>query len=45
MDIKLEQVFGVSKNQVLSYYERTEVDGFFQDALHSDKQIIVYGFV
>lgn len=39
----LEDVFGVSRNPVLSYHERLNVDGFFQDALKSDKQIIVYG--
>ena len=39
----LEEVFGISKNQVESYHERLEVDGLFQDALKSDKQIIVYG--
>ena len=43
MDITLEKVFGVSKNQVFSYHERLQVDGIFQDALKSDKQIIVYG--
>ncbi len=43
MPIGLEDVFGVSKNQVLSYYQRTRVDGLFLSALQSDKQIIVYG--
>src|ERR1700690_3709362 len=41
--IKLEDVFGVSSQQVLSYVEREEVDSRFQDALTSTKQIIVYG--
>ncbi len=41
--VKLEQVFGVSKNQILSYVERPRVDGLFLKALKSDKQIIVYG--
>lgn len=40
---KLEDVFGVSSQQVLSYVEREQVDNRFQDALTSTKQIIVYG--
>lgn len=40
---KLEDVFGVSSQQVLSYVERDHVDNRFQDALTSTKQIIVYG--
>jgi hypothetical protein len=40
---KLEEVFGVSAKPVLSYVERDEVDTRFQEALKSDKQIIVYG--
>jgi len=36
-------VFGIKKNQVESYVERTEVDGMFVDALQTDRQIIVYG--
>ncbi len=43
MEYKLENVFGVSKDPVLSYVERGEVDGMFLDALKTDKQIIVYG--
>ena len=39
----LEKVFGISKDPILSYYERLRVDGLLQDALKSDKQIIVYG--
>ena len=42
-NITLEKVFGISKDQVLSYHERSRVDGLLQDALKSDKQIIVYG--
>ena len=42
-NITLEQVFGISKDQVLSYYQRLRVDGLLQEALKSDKQIIVYG--
>ncbi len=41
--VKLEDVFGVSSQQVLSYVEREHVDKRFQDALTSTKQIIVYG--
>lgn len=40
---KLEQVFGVSTGNVLSYLEREDVDGRFVEALKADKQIIVYG--
>jgi hypothetical protein len=40
---KLEEVFGVSAKPILSYVERDEVDTRFQEALKSDKQIIVYG--
>ncbi|WP_324824306.1 hypothetical protein [Sinanaerobacter sp. ZZT-01] len=41
--VKLEEVFGVSRKPVLSYIERQEVDVLFENALKSDKQIIVYG--
>lgn len=41
--VKLEDVFGVSRKPVLSYIERQEVDGLFENAIRSDKQIIVYG--
>ena len=40
---KLEQVFGVSAKPVRSYIEREDVDSKFRDAVHSDKEIIVYG--
>jgi hypothetical protein len=40
---KLEEVFGVSAKPVLSYVKREEVDTRFEEALKSDKQIIVYG--
>ncbi|HRO65958.1 MAG TPA: hypothetical protein PL182_00185 [Pseudobdellovibrionaceae bacterium] len=39
----VDEVFGVSKSPVLSYIEREAVDGFFRDALRTDKQVIVYG--
>lgn len=39
----LEQVFGVSAEPVLSYLVRDDVDGRFQEALSSKKQVIVYG--
>lgn len=41
--IKTEDVFGVSKKHILSYFVREDVDGAFQEALKTDKQIIVYG--
>ena len=42
--IRLEDVFGVSNKQVLSYLPRDQVDGYFVDTgLKSDKQIVVYG--
>ena len=40
---KLEEVFGVSAKPIRSYVERDQVDNRFQEALKSDKQIIVYG--
>ncbi|NGZ76490.1 hypothetical protein [Saccharibacillus alkalitolerans] len=43
MMAELIQVFGVSKDMVLSYIEREQVDGKFKEALESDKHIIVYG--
>ena len=39
----LTEVFGVSAKPILSYVERDEVDTRFQEALGSDKQIVVYG--
>ena len=39
----LEQVFGVTSTQVLSYVERNDVDDSFRTALNSGKQIVVYG--
>jgi hypothetical protein len=43
MPVTLQEVFGVSKQRVLSYLEREAVDGFFIKALGTDKHIIVYG--
>lgn len=40
---KLENVFGVSSEQVLSYITRPQVDDKFTEALKSDKQIVIYG--
>jgi len=40
---KLEQVFGVSADQVLSYISRPQVDDRFLDAIKSNKQVVVYG--
>lgn len=39
----LSDVFGVSAKHILSYIERDEVDSKFQDAVATDKQIVVYG--
>jgi len=39
----LEKVFGVSADPVLSYVERTEIDGKFTDALKTPKHVVVYG--
>jgi hypothetical protein len=43
MKPKLEEVFGVSSQPVLSYVEREDVDNHFVNALKSDKQIVIYG--
>lgn len=40
---KLEQVFGVSADQVLSYISRPQVDERFLEAIKSNKQVVVYG--
>lgn len=40
---RLTEVFGVSAKPIRSYVERDEVDTRFQEALNSDKQIVVYG--
>jgi hypothetical protein len=40
---RLEDTFGVSAKQILSYVERDDVDSRFLESLNSDKQIIVYG--
>lgn len=40
---KLEEVFGVTAKQVLSYLAREQVDGAFEGALKEGKPIIVYG--
>ncbi|MDR7868132.1 MAG: hypothetical protein RIN56_15150 [Sporomusaceae bacterium] len=41
--VKLDQVFGVSTEQLSSYLVREKVDGLFLSALNSNKQIVVYG--
>lgn len=41
--VQLEVVFGISPNPVLSYYARPRVDGLFQEALRSQKHIVIYG--
>ncbi|MCT4776680.1 MULTISPECIES: hypothetical protein [Exiguobacterium] len=43
MRLTVSQVFGVSKDMVLSYIERDQVDAKFKEALEGDKHIIVYG--
>lgn len=40
---ELSSVFGVSNEIIESYIEREQVDGFFQNALKQNKQIVVYG--
>jgi len=40
---KLEQVFGVSAEQILSYISRPQVDDRFLEAIKSNKQVVVYG--
>lgn len=41
--MRLEQVFGVSKDLVASYTDRTAVDEAMANALRQTRQIIVYG--
>lgn len=41
--MKLEEVFGVSKDPVLSYIERAAVDVALAVALNQSRQIIIYG--
>ncbi|AUY31939.1 hypothetical protein EON09_04520 [Pseudomonas soli] len=41
--LTVEDVFGVSGNDVASYVERDHVDDAFLAALHTDQQIVVYG--
>ncbi|ENM5787917.1 hypothetical protein QSX70_003441 [Vibrio metoecus] len=41
-DLKSSEVFGIHKN-VLTYVARDHVDRLFKMALHSEKQILVYG--
>ncbi len=43
MNPKLEEVFGVRAEPVLSYIERPTVDDRFVAGLRSDKQVVVYG--
>ena len=43
MKPKLEDVFGVRAEPVLSYIERPAVDDRFVAGIKSDKQIVVYG--
>jgi hypothetical protein len=41
--VRVDQIFGVSKDMILSYLEREKVDGRFKLALESDKHVVVYG--
>jgi hypothetical protein len=41
--LKLEQVFGVSRDQVATYIERAAVDNALVSALKETRQIIIYG--
>jgi hypothetical protein len=41
--VELKQVFGVSKDPVLSYVQRDHVDEAFRDAISSTRQIVIYG--
>jgi len=41
--MKLEEVFGVSNNELSTYIERKEVDDCFKNALKQKRQIIIYG--
>lgn len=41
--LKLEQVFGVSRDQVATYIERETVDNALMVALKETRQIIIYG--
>lgn len=41
-ELKASEVFGIHKN-VMTYVERDHVDRLFKMALHSEKQILVYG--
>lgn len=41
--LKLEQVFGVSRDQVATYIEREAVDNALRSALQETRQIIIYG--
>lgn len=40
---ELNEVFGVSSNQVLSYIERDKIDSKFRDSLDTGNHIVVYG--
>jgi hypothetical protein len=41
--VKLNEVFGVSSKAVRSYIPRDQIDGLFNDAIDSDKHVVVYG--
>jgi len=41
--VKLDEVFGVSSKAIRSYIPREQIDGLFNDAIVSDKHVVVYG--
>jgi hypothetical protein len=41
--MKVQDVFGVSKELVKSYYERPHIDALFKKHLNTDKHIVIYG--
>jgi hypothetical protein len=41
--LQLNEVFGVSSNPIKSYLPRDHIDNLFNDAISSDKHVVVYG--
>ncbi|UWQ77414.1 hypothetical protein [Leisingera sp. M658] len=41
--VNLNEVFGVSSNAIKSYFPRGQIDGLFNEAIASDKHVVVYG--
>lgn len=42
-ELKVQEIFGQSRNVPLNYVERETVDGVFRNSLTSNKQIVLYG--